>query len=171
MDFIYGDLRDLRIFKVKDYSLNKAMILDDNKYTDRKIYFYNSLGNSIISKNTTILYVKFSYVIKNKDASVFECYNLKRNQTICFSFKKPISSEKEELYITFITENGQVFNKKLTTLYLESNKIKTRSYDHFYFKAGRVNKISIYPFINYYIIIIYILVIIICFYIIVSICF
>lgn len=158
MKYIYGDIRDLWLRRIKNYCDLSAFVIDHPKYSSRNFILYNSLGSFFCSKNTTIIYLKISHIIKNQDACVYEFYNLKKFESVCLKLNNTKCSEQEELHIKFITSDYKLYSKNLSKTYQKSRGLKKRDYDHFYFKYGKAKRISIYPAISIYKLIFYVIV-------------
>ena len=142
---IYGNLRDYLIVNYKETLFQEEENNFFLKENTRDFFLLNNTF-SFFKGRQKILYIKLSHIIDGEDADVYEYFNLNYNQTIAIKLRGDLHTQNETLCITYIGEDQQLRICNLSSLFSYSKKNHRRSYDHFYFKFGRINYISIYPF-------------------------
>lgn len=142
---IYGNLRDYLIFNYK----NTLFQEEENSFffkEDTRSFFLLNNAFSLCKGGQNMVYIKLSHIIDDNEADVYEFFNLKYNHTIAIKLRDNKENRKETLCISYIGEDLKLRTYNLSALFYHSKKEFRRSYDHFYFRFGRINLISIYHF-------------------------
>ena len=156
---IYGNLRD---FLITEYNDTYYQVVENDFFPQemtRDFYLLNNVY-SIFKGRQDLIYIKLSHIIENKQADVYEFFDLKYNHTIKISLRNNPENSLETLNITIVGEDLKLRKYNITNLYNYSKFYSPRFYDHFYFRFGLLSNLTLYPFRFKYYLLIFVLILI-----------